>query len=279
LKVQDIKKMPIEARLSAYLDGEVSREEKDELEHLISSDPEARRIYETLRHGSDVGRKAFDEVLKEPVPLALVRSIKNVQPPKPREAPRFVKPSLKLAPTGRQALAAAIILFFVGGGIGYLVGAQPAVPPAAAPIAQLPSRTWIDEIAASHRIYSHQPLHISEVPAIQADEISRWLTESVGVKFALPDLTGNGLTFQGARLLVAASKPAGQLIYKNLDGDVIAVYFLKDNDTSADDEFNEVIKDDVGVVFWHRNGVAYAVAGPSADPTLDDIADRVANEI
>jgi anti-sigma factor RsiW len=271
--------MPIEARLSAYMDGETTREEKEELEHLIASDPEARRVYDTLRHGSDVGRKAFDEVLKEPVPLSLVRAIKNVQPPKPRETSRFTKPTLKLAPSGRQALAAALILFFVGGGIGYLLGVTPAGVPTQAPIAQIPSHTWLDEIAASHRIYSHQPRHISEVPAIQADEITRWLTESVGVKFAVPDLGGNGLVFQGARLLVAASKPVGQLIYRNADGDLIAIYFLKDNDTNASDEFTEVIKDDVGVVAWHKDGIAYAVAGPSSDPTLDDIADRVSNEI
>lgn len=261
------------------MDGETTREEKEELEHLIASDPEARQIYDTLRHGSDIGRKAFDEVLKEPVPLSLVRAIKSVQPPKMREAPRLAKPALKLAPSGRQALAASIILFFVGGGIGYLLGIQPAPAPAPATIAQVPSHTWLDEIAASYRIYSHQKLHISEVPAIQTDEIYRWLTESVGVKFSVPDLASDGLTFQGARLLVAAGKPVGQLIYKNADGDLIAVYFLKDNDTTISDEFNEVIKDDVGVVSWHRNGIAYAVAGPSSDPTLDDIADRVSNEI
>ncbi|TCR92135.1 anti-sigma factor [Rhizobium sp. BK376] len=271
--------MPIEARLSAYMDGETTREEKEELEHLIASDPEARQIYETLRHGSDVGRKAFDEVLKEPVPLSLVRAIKSVQPPKMRETPRLARPPLKLAPNGRQALAASLILFVIGGGIGYFVGSQPAAPPAPTPIAQIPSHTWLDEIAASHRIYSHQPQHISEVPAIQADEISRWLTQSVGVKFAVPDLASDGLTFQGARLLVAAGKPVGQLSYTNGDGDIIAIYFLKDNDTTASDEFNEVIKDDVGVVSWHRSGVAYAVAGPSSDPTLDDIADRVSNQI
>ncbi|TXI11064.1 MAG: anti-sigma factor, partial [Rhizobium sp.] len=68
--------MPLEVRLSAFMDGEMNREEKEELERLIASDPDARRIFDELKHGSDVGRKAFDEVLKEPVPLALVRSIK-----------------------------------------------------------------------------------------------------------------------------------------------------------------------------------------------------------
>jgi anti-sigma factor RsiW len=272
-----MKKTPLEARLSAYMDGETSREEKEELERLLSSDPETRRIYETLRHGSDVGRKAFDEVLKEPVPLALVRAIKSAQPPKVRETPRFTPPSLKLAPTGRQALAAALILFFIGGGIGYFYGAAPGSLPAAQ-IAQAPAHGWLDDIAASHRIYAHQR-HLAELPSTQVVEIVQWLSGSVGVKFNIPDLTSVGLSFQGARLLVAAGKPAGQLIYKNADGDVIAVCFLKDNVTNDSNDFNEVIKDDVGVVTWHRDGTAYAVVGPSADATLNDLAGRVSSAI
>jgi anti-sigma factor RsiW len=275
-----MKKMPLEARLSAFMDGETSREEKEELERLIASDPEARRIFNELKHGSDVGRKAFDEVLKEPVPLALVRSIKSAQAPKAREpTPRLSRPSLKLAPTGRQALAAALILFVVGGGIGYLFGIQPAGAPAVAPAAPAPNRTWLDDIAAYHRIYSHQPHHIVEVQATEADEINKWLTGTVGVKFNVPDLAADGLVFQGARMFIADGKPAGQLIYKDLDGDVVAICFMKDDSVADDGNFDETIKDDVSIVSWHRNGTAYAVVGPSSDAMLDEIANRVSTEI
>ncbi len=94
--------------------------------------------------------------------------------------PRCTGASCKLAPTGRQALAAALILFVVGGGIGYLFGIQPAGAPAVAPAAPAPSRTWLDDIAALCRIYSHQPHHIVEVQATEADEINKWLTGTVG---------------------------------------------------------------------------------------------------
>ncbi|MBB3607210.1 anti-sigma factor [Rhizobium sp. BK602] len=274
--------MPLEARLSAFMDGETSREEKEELERLIASDPEARRIFDELKHGSDVGRKAFDEVLKEPVPLALVRSIKSAQAPKAREpAPRLSRPAFKLAPTGRQALAAALILFVVGGGMGYLLGVLPTSSPAPAPVpaATTPSRTWLDEIAAYHRIYSRQPRHMVEVQASEVDEITKWLTSTVGVTFNLPDLAADGLVFQGARMFVADGRPAGQLIYKNLDGDVIAVCFTKRDGAPGDGNFDEIIKDDISIVSWHRNGTTYAVVGPSSDAMLDEIANRVATEI
>ncbi|MBB4566013.1 anti-sigma factor family protein [Rhizobium leucaenae] len=272
--------MPLETRLSAFMDGETSREEKEELERLIASDPEARRIFNELKHGSDVGRKAFDDVLKEPVPLALVRSIKSAQAPKAREpAPRLSRPSLKLAPTGRQALAAALILFVVGGGIGYLFGMQPSSAPAATPASPAPSRTWLDDIAAYHRIYAHQPRHVVEVQATEADEIINWLKGTVGVKFNVPDLAVDGLVLQGARMLIANGKPVGQLIYKDIDGDVVAICFMKDEGVADDGNFDETIRDDVSIVSWHRNGTAYAVVGPSSDAMLDEIANRVSSEI
>jgi anti-sigma factor RsiW len=276
-----MKKTPLEVRLSAFMDGEMSREEKEELEKLIASDADARRIYDELKHGSDVGRKAFDEILKEPVPLALVRSIKSTQPPKTREpSPRLTRQSLKLAPTGKQSLAAALILFVVGGGIGYLFGMQPADVPAGAPPTptQLMLRNWLDDIAAYHRIYSRQPQHMVELQASQLDEIAKWLASTVGVKFNFPDLAADGLVFQGARMSVAAGKPVGQLIYKNLDGDVVAICFTK-TDGTADDDFSETIKDDISIVSWHRNGATYAIVGPSSNAMLDQIANRVSSEI
>lgn len=276
-----MKKTPLEVRLSAFMDGEMSREEKEELEKLIASDADARRIFDELKHGSDVGRKAFDEVLKEPVPLALVRSIKSTQPPKTREpSPRITRHSLKLAPTGRQSLAAALILFAVGGGIGYLFGMQPTDVPAGTPPTptQLVTRNWLDDIAAYHRIYSRQPQHMVELQASQLDEIAKWLASTVGVKFNFPDLAADGLVFQGARMSIAAGKPVGQLIYKNLDGDVVAICFTK-TDGVADDDFNETIKDDISIVLWHRNGTTYAIVGPSSNAMLDQIANRVSSEI
>ena len=242
---------------------------------------DARRIFDELKHGSDVGRKAFDEVLKEPVPLALVRSIKSAQPPKTREpSPRITRHSLKLAPTGKQSLAAALILFAVGGGIGYLFGMQPADVPASPPPtpSQLMTRNWLDDIAAYHRIYARQPQHMVELQASQLDEIAKWLASTAGVKFNVPDLTADGLVFQGARMSIAAGKPVGQLIYKNLDGDVVAICFTK-TDGIADDDFSETIKDDISIVSWHRNGTTYAIVGPSSNAMLDQIANRVSSEI
>ncbi len=277
--MQDTRKTSIEARLTAYIDGEAGAEEKLALEHLISTDHDAGRVYENLRQGSDIGRKVFDDLLKEPVPLALVRSIKSAPAPKERDIRRISRPAIKLAPSGKQALAAALILFVIGGGIGYLVGTQPGAARLSLPLIPNQNRTWADDIAAAQRIYLRQSSHVVELGATESDEIVSWLTATVGVKFALPDLSSQGLVFQGARLLVAAGKPTGQLVYRNIDGEIVSVCFFKDNASSDGSDFNEIIKDDIGIVPWRRAGVGYAIVGASSDALLDEIANRVSVEI
>ncbi len=275
MTVQDIRKIPIEARLAAYIDGEASPEERRTLEDLISADADTGRVYETLRQGSDIGRKVFDDLLKEPVPLALVRSIKSAPAPKVREVRRLSRPAVKLAPSGKQALAAALILFVIGGGIGYLFGTQPGAARLTLPLVPNQARTWPDDLAAAQRIYLRQSSHIVELGATESDEIITWLTSTVGVKFNLPDLSSQGLVFQGARLLVAGGKPTGQLVYRNIDGEIVSVCFFKDSAGTDGSDFNEIIKDDIGIVPWHRAGVGYAIVGASSDALLDDIANRV----
>ena len=275
--MQDLRKQPLEVRLSALLDGEVARDEQDELERLLSTNGDARDMFERLKRGSETGTTAMNEMIKEPVPLALVRGIKQAPPPREKPGPRLTLKSLlravRIAPTGPQALAAGLFLFLVGGGIGYLLGAQ-ITGAAQAPqaLAALPARSWLDDIAAYHRVYSRQQRHLAEVPSSDADHIVEWLTESVGVAFSVPDLSGEGLQFRGARLLVADGKPVGELLYRNEDEDVIAICFMKSGNPAQG--LDETIRDDIGPISWTTANATYVVFSRTSESTLTQIADK-----
>jgi anti-sigma factor RsiW len=278
----DFKKLSLDAQLTALLDGETTPEQKQELEHRLATDDGARRLYEKLRHGADFGRHRLDDILKEPVPLALVRSIKSVQPPKAPIAPRLSRPSLKLAPSGPQALAAAIILFVVGCGIGYLVGKSPdtsGTSQVADAGANTMTNSWLSDVTAYQRLMARQPRHIVEVPASQPEEISSWLTSTVGVAFRIPDLTADGWTFQGGRVLLGDGRPVGQLVYTNSDADVVSICFRKEAQPPESEDFKETIKDEIGLVTWHNGGTSYVLVGPSAEATLGQLAMKVATAI
>jgi anti-sigma factor RsiW len=277
--LQSTKGLALEVRLSAYLDGEVSEAERKELEQLVARDDEARLLLEMLKAGNAFGNKAFEEFLHDPVPLSLVRRIKQgpgVNPKAERvvsAAPRQAK--VRLWP---RALAASIALLLVGSSTGYLIGrtsndGAPSVNVAAA-------RSWLDDIADYHRIYSRQTAeHLVEVPASGDARIESWLASSVGVNFAVPDLSGRGLTFEGARLLVAGGKPVAQLMYKNEDGDVFAICFLKSEPGTSDGKMTESIRDDIAMISWQKSGASYVVVGPSADANLQQLADTVSTTI
>ncbi len=277
--MQNTKGLSLEVRLSAYLDGEVSDTERRELEELVTRDDEARLLFEMLQAGNTFGNKAFEDFLHDPVPLSLVRRIKQGTTLNPKServtATVPVHHRVKLWP---RALAASIALLIIGGSTGYLLGmvngsSQSNVEVAAA-------RSWLDDIAEYHRVYSRQEKHLVEVPASAGDdEIRTWLASSVGVNFKLPALAGEGLTFEGGRLLVAAGKPVAQLMYKNADGDVFAICFLKSEPTGEQGKLNESIRDDLAMVSWQKSGASYVVIGPSADAKLRHLAETVSAEI
>lgn len=120
MTMENFKELPLEVRLSAYVDGEVEADAARELEALIASDAEAKVIYEQLKAGSQFGNQFFADMLKEPVPLDLVRSIKAVEsrPPVRQAANSNIASFMRFVP---QAIAASIMLLFAGGYAGYYV--------------------------------------------------------------------------------------------------------------------------------------------------------------
>lgn len=121
MTMENFKELPLEVRLSAYVDGEVEAEDIGEIEALIASDAEAKVIYEQLKAGSAFGNQFFEQMLKEPVPLNLVRSIKaaEARPAPVRQAANGnVVSFMRFVP---QAIAASIMLLFAGGYAGYYV--------------------------------------------------------------------------------------------------------------------------------------------------------------
>ncbi|NJM84602.1 MAG: hypothetical protein HC844_21130, partial [Tabrizicola sp.] len=62
-------------RLSAYRDGELSGDELRALERLLTEDATARAEFEALLETDNAIGRAFDAMLDDPVPVALLRSL------------------------------------------------------------------------------------------------------------------------------------------------------------------------------------------------------------
>lgn len=275
--------LPLEVRLSAYLDGQLPEAEVDEINAILARNDDARVVFEKLKLGSEFGSRAFDRLLQEPIPLDLVRTIKDVgkdedETPKPGFAtiPVTTAAARRPAASWLQAIAASLVIFLAGGAAGYLVSER---QDADAPLQIAAARTWLDDIADYHRIYSRQTRHLVEVPASEQQHIVEWLSASTGVAFALPDLSGQNLTFEGARLLVAGGKPTAQLLYRNTENEIFAICFLQSEPVADKTELAESIRNDIGLVSWQKGNASYVVVGPSADPDLERLAETVSASI
>lgn len=294
--MENFRDLPLEVRLSAYIDGQVGEEDKREIEALLATDPHARELLDLLNAGSEFGNQAFAEMLKEPVPLHLVRAIKGAPASSggatPRAANSNVVSFFRFIP---QAIAASAVLLLAGGYSGYFIGVKNAAHmPAAisetsgyeapagsavktrelkltfdAPLqASLPAIT-VTSVADVHDVYSKEKTRLAEVPASDADTLKTWLASSTGVHFNIPDLSAEGLNFQGGRLVAVDGNPAGALYYKDARNAVVAVYFAKGTVSKG-----EIAAGANQYVSGAKGETAWVVAGPNGDSALKTIADK-----
>ncbi len=269
----------LECRLSVALDGELGDADKAEIEALLAENgQQARDIQENLRNANAFGISAFDEVLREPVPLTLVRTIKTATPPrKAVRLPQPQRPSLEFKPTRRHVIVGWLAVALFAGGIGFMIGSRPQMQ-TFAELAMPVTSGWLEDIATHHRVFSRQTDHLVEVSASDSPHLVDWLMATTGVSFRVPNLATDKLEFLGGRLFSAAGKPVGQLVYRDEDGSIISICFAR-NLVGNDQNMAEQIRDDIGLIAWHRDQTDYVVTGASSNANLDDIAAKVAGQI
>lgn len=300
---ENTQELPLEVRLSAYLDGQLDERETRDTEALLATDANAREILNLLKAGSEFGNQVFDEMLKEPVPLDLVRAIKSAAPAEsvgggtPVASNNNVFSFFRYIP---QAVAASAVLLIAGGYAGYFVGQRSAEAPFeiadTGPLATQPGLANVktrgftfDEaapapaavqaigtaaVAGIHDVYSVQTTRLAEMPASQLGDLTAWLSASTGIKFNVPDLSSDGLTFEGGRLVALDGRPAGALFYRNGEGQVIGVYFTRGNAAEGQSEIGNN-----RYLSGTKDDVAWFVAGPKTDANLKDVADRAAEAL
>ncbi|NNE88106.1 MAG: anti-sigma factor [Silicimonas sp.] len=251
-------------KLSAFLDGELSEADAREIEEALEGDPALQAELEELMAADKSARADFDAMLDEPIPFALATAI--------QKAPEAVSANIPDAPSNKGWLTAAVaaVALLIGGTGGYFTGASQGTQVAAAP-------GWLADIADYHSIYATQTRHLVEVRADEAEHIRTWLTASVGAEVRIPDLSAQGLSFQGARLLVAAGKPVAQLMYLDAQGRVVALCQIQ-SDTPRDG-FAEQTINAFDMVSWGGNGANFVIVGDQGRGDLAEIAQAAAIDV
>lgn len=192
--------------LMAYADGQLDASERAEVETHLSLNPDAAAEVTQFQLQTDAIQTLFAPVGAEPVPARL----------RPR----------RLAAERRQHrsrnwgwAAAAVLLIGVGLGAGWLL--RPLVE------GHSPSQVLIADAINAHTVYVAENRHAVEVASDDSEHLSSWLSNRLDTNLGMPDLSGEGFTLVGGRLLPGTPDIGGraaQLMYENPGKDRITIY-------------------------------------------------------
>ncbi|WP_372526773.1 anti-sigma factor family protein [Piscinibacter sp.] len=247
--------LPLDAKLSAWLDDELSAEQRAEVEAWLRDHPEDTARVRLWAADRDVLRARLEPALEEPVPARLEQIVWNHAP--------------SMVPAGWHRLAAALAVFAFGGllGAGGMWRWHDATTHAASA-----NGSWLQRAAVAHAVYVPEQRHPVEVAVAgqtadegraQEEHLVRWLTKRLDVPVKLFDLRAQGYELVGGRLLPDAAGPSAQLMYQPIgeaNAPRVTVY-LRKSDSAAPAAFRYERQGELGLFYWVEGRAGYALVG------------------
>lgn len=194
-----------EADLNAYADGELQPEERAAVEAYLADHPADRERIAAWRDQEATLRALYGHVAEESVPARL--SPHRIAMERRRNFSRTA-----------MAVAAALVLVVIGGTGGW-VGRGLITPTAS-------ETTLVSEAEAAHALYTPEVLHPVEVNGENGTHLTKWLSKRLDRSLSIPDLSSEGFSLVGGRLLPAAGSAAALIMYENRDGARVTLYVV-----------------------------------------------------
>lgn len=193
-------------QLMAYADGQLPEAERAAVEAHLGTNPEAAAEVALLQRQTNAIRTMFGPAGAESVPARL--------------RPRRLAAEIDRRRT-RPWLWAAAAVVLVGLGLGAGWFARPLLE------ARPASATLIADAVNAHAVYVAENRHAVEVGKDDSEHLSTWLSNRLDTTLGMPDLTEEGFTLVGGRLLPGepdAGGRAAQLMYENASQQRVTIY-------------------------------------------------------
>lgn len=247
------------------LDGELPPDDREDYEVWLAANPDMKAL--SVRFAADRARLqgVFAPTLKEAIPERMVMLVATGDVP--GRSPLLAL--LGRVPWRAAAVAAVVV---ASAGIGYLAGLEEARR------AENGNQAIVERALQAHTMYAAEKLHVVEVGADQKDHLVGWLSKRVGTPLVAPDLTAEGFSLVGGRLLPASGKPAAQFMYQDRSGTRISLYVTRD---AVNEETGFRLYEEEGrrAFYWLDGGFCYAVAGAVPENTLLSIANAAYRQL
>lgn len=243
-------KIPVtEDELHAYVDNELPGERRADVEAWLASHPDDAERVQSWRAMAEALHARYDQVANEPVPRRLDLERLGQQPRKWLYG----------------AVAASLIAFAAGGGVGWLAHGAAAKPSV--------FQSFTLDALDAHRLYVVEVRHPVEVPGSERAHLQQWLTKRCGWDVRAPELSAAGLKLVGGRLLPGPTGPASFLMYESASGERFTVYTAKASTETTQMRYTR--QDNEGALFWADRGVGYVVSGGTDRERLAQVARAV----
>ena len=169
------------------------------------------------------------------------------------------------------AIAASVAMLAVGLTGGWIARGNQAPNPVL-------MASLVQEAVQAHAVYSIDPHRPVEVAASEEETLIRWLSNRVGEPLQAPDLTNEGFTLVGGRLVSATEGPAAQFMYEDANGKRITLFAVK-GATGQLASFSYNQTGDTGSFYWEDANLSYAIVGDVERDALNKIAIQIYNQL
>lgn len=230
--------------LHGFADGMLPPDAAAKVEAYLAAHPEAAAEVADYRQINAALHEAYDRVLDEPVPAGHVAIVRDTRP-------RLVVP-----------MAAAVAGMAVGLVIGLAWQRQEeAVPSSLAAL--------VEGSSAAYVVYAPEKRHAVEVEAAEAEHLSKWLSNRIGMSLTIPRLGDLGFELVGGRLIVGENAPAALLMYENDERRRIVLYVRNDlPEAGHEAPMRYQRRSDTGVVAWAQGTTGFGLAGSFSEKEL-----------
>jgi anti-sigma factor RsiW len=256
--------------LRAYVDSELPRDQREQVEVALAHNDELNAQVQALRASVLPYRAAFETQTLPPLPESVTRQVAAWSAVAGASSPTAPSNVSRLEPkaTRRSWLGAgaALAASFAAGMIVPMAWRRGDAAPttAAAP-------GWIDYVAKYQAMYVRDTLDQTfDDPVRTRAALAAFVTSAraAPASVAVPDLRDAGLTFRRVQRLGFRDKPLLQMVYLPAEGKPAALCVLRD---SGDDTPLELRRlEGLAIASWRRQGLGYVFAAdmPSAQAAV-----------
>jgi anti-sigma factor RsiW len=251
-----------EAQLLAYADGRLVESERQAVEQYLAANPTKAAEVAHWQRQNDALTTIFPSLANETLPARL--------------NPHRIAKDIAAANRFRFGqIAAAVGLLLIGGVIGWS-GRDVVTPTEAA------SDALIQSAVTAHALYVKENRHAVEVAADDRGHLISWLSNRVTQPVTPPDLSAEGFTLVGGRLLppieYTTTGPAAQLMYENANAERVTVYITA---ALADggDAYEFTTRNALDAFYWANDKITCTVVGDLPEAQMKAVATKVYRQL